>query len=149
MLSNKMAVIETFTDPGRQQCYDCGCGHDCVVGNVFAHMGLTTAEKEIERQYADLIFDDAISIDETTLSYIYPISPELWILVLDPYIEIDHLHLSDETIEWLASYLDLARENHSEIIAMSHYGVTPSKETNLLLCYLNFQRSGGFGGNIV
>ncbi|WP_457553928.1 flavodoxin family protein [Desulfobacula sp.] len=44
MLHNKMAVIETFTDPGHQQCYDCGCGHDCVVGNVYAHMGLTTAE---------------------------------------------------------------------------------------------------------
>ncbi len=44
MLSNKMAVIETFTDSGHQQCYDCGCGHDCVVGNVYAHMGLTTAE---------------------------------------------------------------------------------------------------------
>jgi len=44
MLSNKMAVIATFTDSGHQQCYDCGYGHDCVVGNVFAHMGLTTAE---------------------------------------------------------------------------------------------------------
>ena len=44
MLSNKMAVIATFTDPGHQQCYDCGFGHDCVVGNVYAHMGLTTAE---------------------------------------------------------------------------------------------------------
>jgi len=44
MLSNKMAVIATFTDSGHQQCYDCGYGHDCVVGNVYAHMGLTTAE---------------------------------------------------------------------------------------------------------
>ncbi len=44
MLDNKMAVIATFTDPGHQQCYDCGYGHDCVVGNVYAHMGLTTAE---------------------------------------------------------------------------------------------------------
>ncbi len=44
MLSNKMAVIATFTDPGHHQCYDCGYGHDCVVGNVYAHMGLTTAE---------------------------------------------------------------------------------------------------------
>ena len=45
MLSNKMAVIATFTDTGHQQCYDCGYGHDCVVGNVFKQMGLTTAEK--------------------------------------------------------------------------------------------------------
>ncbi len=44
MLSNKMAVIATFTDPGHQQCYDCGYGHDCAVGNVYAQMGLTTAE---------------------------------------------------------------------------------------------------------
>ncbi len=44
MLSNKMAVIATFTDSGHQQCYDCGYGHDCVVGNVYVHLGLTTAE---------------------------------------------------------------------------------------------------------
>ena len=44
MLSNKMAVIATFTDSGHQQCYDCGFGHDCAVGNVYAHIGLTTAE---------------------------------------------------------------------------------------------------------
>ena len=44
MRSNHMAVIATFTDPGHQQCYDCGCGHDCVVGNVYKHMGLTTRE---------------------------------------------------------------------------------------------------------
>ena len=44
MLSNKMAVLATFTDPGHYQCYDCGYGHDCAVGNVYAHMGLVTAE---------------------------------------------------------------------------------------------------------
>lgn len=44
MLDNKMAVIATFTDPGHQQCYDCGYGHDCVVGNVYGQMDLTTAE---------------------------------------------------------------------------------------------------------
>lgn len=44
MLSNKMAVIDTFTDPGHQQCYDCGEGHNCVVGNVYSHMGLVSKE---------------------------------------------------------------------------------------------------------
>jgi multimeric flavodoxin WrbA len=44
MLSNKMAVIDTFTDSGHQQCYDCGEGHNCVVGNVYLHMGLVSKE---------------------------------------------------------------------------------------------------------
>ena len=44
MLGNKMAVIATFTDPGHYQCYDCGYGHDCEVGNVYTHMGLVTPE---------------------------------------------------------------------------------------------------------
>ena len=44
MLSNKMAVIATFTDPGNFQCYDCGYGHDCAVGNVYTQMGLVSAE---------------------------------------------------------------------------------------------------------
>ena len=44
MLSNKMAVIETFTDSGHQQCYDCGEGHNCAVGNVYLHMGLVSKE---------------------------------------------------------------------------------------------------------
>jgi hypothetical protein len=44
MLSNKMAVIPTFTDSGHYQCYDCGYGHNYTVGNTHAHMGLTTAE---------------------------------------------------------------------------------------------------------
>jgi multimeric flavodoxin WrbA len=43
MLSNKMAVIATYTDSGHQQCYDCGYGHNCAVGNVYAHMGLVDA----------------------------------------------------------------------------------------------------------
>ena len=44
MLSNKMAIIASFTDPGNFQCYDCGYGHDCAVGNVYSQMGLVSAE---------------------------------------------------------------------------------------------------------
>lgn len=44
MRSNNMAVVGSFTDSGHQQCYDCGFGHGCTAGNVYAHMGLTTAE---------------------------------------------------------------------------------------------------------
>ncbi|MDX2445650.1 MAG: flavodoxin family protein [Desulfobacterales bacterium] len=56
MLSNKMAVIGSFTDPGHYQCYDCGYGHDCAVGNVYKHIGLCTAdyaEKNRPVEYGD------------------------------------------------------------------------------------------------
>lgn len=56
MLSNKMAVIATFNDSGHQQCYDCGFGHNCVAGNVYANMGLTSpelAEKNRPDEYSN------------------------------------------------------------------------------------------------
>ena len=56
MLSNKMAVIESFTDPGHYQCFDCGYGHDCAVGNVYHRIGLCTAddaEKNRPEEYGD------------------------------------------------------------------------------------------------
>ncbi len=45
MNSNKMAIISTFTNPGHYQCYDCGYGHDCVVGNVYPRSGLCSKEE--------------------------------------------------------------------------------------------------------
>ena len=53
MLSNKMAVIASFTDPGHYQCYDCGYGHDCAVGNVYKHLGLCTAEYAQKKRPVD------------------------------------------------------------------------------------------------
>ncbi|SEA71402.1 Predicted phosphohydrolase, MPP superfamily [Desulfuromusa kysingii] len=101
-----------------------------VVMAFGSHDLVNSTKDEIKAQYADLIFADAVSVDATTLSYIYPVSAELWILVLDPFIEIDHLHLSSETLEWMISSLEHARENHIQVIAMSHYGVTPSQINN-------------------
>ena len=56
MLSNKMAVIDCFTDPGHYQCFDCGYGHDCAVGNVYKQIGLCTADeagKNRPEEYGD------------------------------------------------------------------------------------------------
>lgn len=44
MESNKMALIDGFSNPGNYQCYDCGYGHECVAGNVYARQGLCTKE---------------------------------------------------------------------------------------------------------
>ncbi|EGW37937.1 NAD(P)H-dependent oxidoreductase [Desulfosporosinus sp. OT] len=39
MLKNKMAVIESMEGQGYSQCYTCGYGHECGVGNVVRKHG--------------------------------------------------------------------------------------------------------------
>lgn len=47
MLSNKMNVIGHVAAEGYDQCYTCGFGHDCDVGNVVRKYGvLEKIEKE-------------------------------------------------------------------------------------------------------
>ncbi|BES63757.1 flavodoxin family protein [Gottschalkiaceae bacterium SANA] len=44
MKSNKMAIVDSISNPGNYQCYDCGFGHECIAGNVYARQGLCTKE---------------------------------------------------------------------------------------------------------
>jgi len=44
MLSNKMAIVDTLSNNGHFQCYDCGYGHDCKVGNVYPTHGICDKE---------------------------------------------------------------------------------------------------------
>lgn len=40
MTSNKMAEVDAVRVSGYSQCYTCGFGHDCVVGNVVSRHGI-------------------------------------------------------------------------------------------------------------
>ncbi|HKL42177.1 MAG TPA: flavodoxin family protein [Clostridia bacterium] len=52
MSSNRMIVIEDFATRGYAQCYTCGYGHDCNVGNVVKDHGiLEKIEKEHYPKY--------------------------------------------------------------------------------------------------
>lgn len=53
---NLMSIISTFTNPRHYQCYDCGYGHDCVVGITYKIHGLCSkeyAEENRPMEYKD------------------------------------------------------------------------------------------------
>ena len=58
MLDNKMEVIASLTVSGHQQCYDCGYGNECLVGNVYSHCGLTTAEHAANKRPVEYSGED-------------------------------------------------------------------------------------------
>lgn len=99
-----------------------------VVMAFGSHDLIKYGKDDIKKMYGDLIFNDAVSVDETTLSYIYPISSELWVLIVDPDIEVDELNVSDETSNWISTNLNFAKANNIQIIAMSHYGLITDGE---------------------
>jgi len=56
MNSNKMAIVDTFTNVGNYQCFDCTYGHDCKVGNVYPILGKCTpeqAEQNRPKEYSE------------------------------------------------------------------------------------------------
>lgn len=62
MKSNKMQVIGEVSVEGYDQCYTCGYGHTCTVGNVYKHHGLLP---KIESHHLPLeICDQHGSLDQ-------------------------------------------------------------------------------------
>lgn len=54
MNRNKMAVIESVFAKGYSQCFTCGFGHDCSVGNVVRLHGFI---EKVEKEHLPLCFD--------------------------------------------------------------------------------------------
>ncbi len=54
MIDNKMTVVDSVTARGYSQCYTCGIGTDCIVGNVVKDHGFI---KEIEDKHLPPCFE--------------------------------------------------------------------------------------------
>lgn len=63
MESNNLAVIGTYQNGGRTQCYECGFGHDCTAGSVYKNHGLCTAKFARENRPMEYL-DDQEAQDE-------------------------------------------------------------------------------------
>jgi 3',5'-cyclic AMP phosphodiesterase CpdA len=89
-------------------------------------------EKEFSEIYANFGYDEAISKDENTLSYLAAPSEDLWLLMLDTnkYKNNDDLgkpqtdgELSQDTLDWIQKCSALAREEGATILTVMHHNI--------------------------
>lgn len=85
---------------------------------------------EIYRQFG---YDQAISRDESSLSYLYPLDSQNWLLMLDScQYEPRNLvggRIREETLSWMKTQLDAAEEAGITVVPVAHHNLL--KESSL------------------
>ena len=94
-------------------------------------------EKDFRSIYADFGYDEAISKDKNTLSYLAAPSEDVWLLMLDTsqyqsnymigYPQTDG-KLNSDTLAWIKECSDKAKEKGAKIIPVMHHNILNHSE---------------------
>lgn len=87
-------------------------------GDEYEYVDSVTAD-EFKEIYADFGMNQAESVDENSLSYIYKVNSDLCILMLDTNAYGENF-VQDETYKWLESQLKTAKKEKMQVLAVSH-----------------------------
>lgn len=95
-------------------------------------------EKAFKKIYDDFGYNEAVSRDTSTLSYLAAPSEDLWLLMLDTAQYKSNLtigqpqldgQINSETLDWIKKCSDMAKEKHAQIIAVLHHNLLDHSET--------------------
>ena len=72
-------------------------------------------------------YDQSPNCDEASLSYVYPLDPYHWLLMMDSCIYDDGNHvegrISDATLGWMETHLRVAKEHGIQVIVLAHHNL--------------------------
>lgn len=72
-------------------------------------------------------YDQSPNRDEASLSYVYPLDPSHWLLMMDSCIYDDGNHvegrISDATLGWMETHLRVAKEHGIQVIVLAHHNL--------------------------
>ena len=126
--------VKTLVIPGNHDCYNINaCSFiddterkiDSVTGEQF---------KEIYKDYG---YQDALTYDSVSNSYIYALNDSLWAIMLDDNLsflneEVDYNlvggFIQEETMQWLETNLKQAKDNNIQVISFSHHNLIVHNE---------------------
>lgn len=90
------------------------------------------SKSEFEQVYSSFGFQNALSKDPNSLSYVAEAAPGFWILAMDACRYQENTsssaktggRFSAATLSWILSKLDEAKKNGTTVIGMMHHGIT-------------------------
>jgi len=121
-LAEKLRALEEAGVP----VYVLPGNHDLDNPNAAAFSGesfrrVPSASAELFRRiYADFGFDEAISLDTDSLSYVAGLDERTWLLMLDFNTAHDPCGVSDKTLAWVERQLQAAQAAGVRVLAAGH-----------------------------
>ena len=88
-------------------------------GESFTRLTPCTTE-DFRAIYAEFGPDDAISVDTDSLSYLYPLTDDTWVLMMDFNTAHDFCGVSEETLRWTEEQLARAGREGKRVLAAGH-----------------------------
>ena len=121
-LAEKLRPVEAAGDPVLVQTGNHDLNNSSAAafsGDAFT--GVPSATAEVFREiYADFGYDEALSMDGDSLSYVYLLNDSTRVLMLDANTLHDPCGLSKETLCWVKRQLKEAREQGQQVLAAGH-----------------------------
>ncbi len=91
-----------------------------------------TTPEEFRRIYRDFGYDEALSEDKRSLSYIYELDPKTWFLMLDTcqYSQKALVggSIRSDTYDWIKEWLEKAWNEDIRVIAVAHHNLLDESE---------------------
>lgn len=121
------AGIQPLVIPGNHDIQNPGAR---TYGNPSQYIKTVTPE-EFSEIYKDCGYESALYRDDNSLSYVYPLRDNAWILMLDTarYEENTSLgsestgSIREETYEWIEEIAAIAKEKNVQIISTTHHNI--------------------------
>ncbi|MDO4328870.1 MAG: metallophosphoesterase [Lachnospiraceae bacterium] len=100
--------------------------------------------EEFTQIYADFGWNQAISRDAASFSYVYPLSETVWLMLLDT-AQYEPLNIVDgavrqETLLWMRKNLERAREAGIQMIVSGHHNLLQESRMFTTMCVLENSR---------
>lgn len=112
----KEAGIPVLVIPGNHD--ETGIAYRFPAGGPAPVIGMD--EVDFKAAYADFGYNDARSRDETTFSYMYEVTPDVWVLAVDVNSVTPWGSVQPETLRWIEGQLQEAQRVGAQVIAMTH-----------------------------
>lgn len=86
---------------------------------------ISISKEEYIEIYSNFGYDDAVSFDENSLSYLVKPTEDVWLLMLDSTIdnEAQAGSLKRGTLDWIAECSNLAKTSNSKMIVVMHHSL--------------------------
>lgn len=106
--------------------------------------GRPVTPEEFYQYYREFGYDQALSRDETSLSYIYELDEKYWIMMLDTcqYEPVNLVggRISEDTLLWMEEWLQKAETAKVTVIPVGHHNLQPQSSLYTADCALeNYQ----------